>query len=126
MLREWPGVKTVLATESIRRSGGGPISSQIRYFLSSRPADDEQLAEAIRRHWGIENGLHWVLDVTFDEDRSRVRDRTAAANWALLRKIALNLLRGDSEGKGSLAARRKRAGWDEEYMQRLLNSNLMR
>lgn len=126
-LSEWPGLKTVLATENIRSiKGRRGVTAQIRYFLSSRPASDEGLAEAIRRHWTIENGLHWVLDVTFDEDQSRVRDRTAAGNWALMRKIALNLLHGDSGGKTSIRGRRKKAGWDDEYMERLLTGDFMR
>ena len=125
-LRAWPGLRSVLASESIRSVAGRPeVSSQIRYFLSSRPATDEALTTAIRRHWSIENGLHWVLDVSFDEDQCRVRDRTAAGNWALVRKIALNLLQG-APSRSSVAARRKKAGWDEAYMERLLHANLMR
>lgn len=126
-LSEWPGLRSVLASETIRSVNGRPgVTAQARYFLSSRPASDEGLAEAIRRHWLIENSLHWVLDVTFDEDRSRVRDRTAARNWTILRKIALNLLKGDSEGRGSVRGRRKRAGWDDHYMGQLLTRSFMR
>ena len=122
----WPGLKSVWAVENIRSiTGRSGVSSQIRYFLSSRPAEDEAAAAAIRQHWSIENGLHWMLDVTFGEDRCRIRDRTAAENWALLRKTALNLLQGDSS-KSSIAARRKRAGWDDDYMLGLLHGNLMR
>ena len=126
-LRAWPGLQSVLASENIRSVSGRPgVTAQIRYFLSSRPADDEGLAEAIRRHWSIENSLHWVLDVTFDEDRSRVRDRAAARNWTILRKIALNLLKGDAEGRGSVRGRRKKAGWDDHYTGQLLTRSFMR
>ena len=126
-LSEWPGLRSVLASETIRSVNGRPgVTAQARYFLSSRPASDEGLAEAIRRHWSIENSLHWVLDVTFDEDRSRVRDRTAARNWTILRKIVLNLLKGASEGRGSVRGRRKRAGWDDHYMGQLLTRSFMR
>jgi predicted transposase YbfD/YdcC len=78
--------------------------------LSSREAEDEVLEDAARRHWSIENSLHWVLDVTFNENQSRVRDETAASNWAVLRKMALNLLKSDSEADTSIKGRRKQAG----------------
>lgn len=126
-LSEWPGLQCVLAVENIRSVSGKPgVTAQIHYFLCSRPADDETLAEAVRRHWSVENGLHWVLDVPFDEDRSRVRERTAARNWTVLRKIALNLLRGDAETRTSVRGRRKRAGWDDAYMAQLLTGSFMR
>jgi len=74
----------------------------------------------VQRHWSIENSLHWVLDVTFREDDSRVRDPTAARHFALLRKMALNLVGQDRSTKHSLRAKRKKAAWDDGYMQRLL------
>src|ERR687889_1320932 len=92
-LSAWPGLRTVLAVEAIRGVNGTPkIESEIRYFLSSCSDNPATLGAAIRTHWSIENALHWVLDVTFREDDSRVRDRRAARNLALLRKIALNLV----------------------------------
>jgi len=78
------------------------------------------LGQAIRSHWAIENTLHWVLDVTFREDDSRVRDRTAARNLALLRKIALNIVGRDKTTKASVRARRKKAAWNDAYMLKLL------
>ena len=78
------------------------------------------LVQAIRRHWTIENGLHWILDVTFREDDSRVRDRTAARNLAILRKIAINLMGRDRSPPISMRARRKKAAWKDEYMRSLL------
>jgi predicted transposase YbfD/YdcC len=80
----------------------------------------EQLAAAIRGHWSIENGLHWVLDVGFHEDASRVREHTAARNLALLRKIALNLARADTTLKASLRGKRKSAAWDDSFMASLI------
>ena len=73
-----------------------------------------------RYHWSIENALHWVLDVTFREDDSRVRHRTAARNLALLRKIALNLVAADRGRKTSLRGRRKKAAWNDDYMLRII------
>ena len=90
-LRDWPDLRTVLAVETIRGGHGtGKTEAEIRYFLTSCGDDPAVLVRAIRRHWSIENALHWVLDVTFREDDSRVRDRAAARNLALLRGIALN------------------------------------
>ena len=120
-LRDWPGLTTVLATETIRGvKGTGAVTAEVRHYLSSSTKPPEVLAQAIRRHWAIENGEHWVLDVTFGEDRSRVRDRGAARNLALLRRIALDLLRADASLKASLKGRRKTAAWDDAYMARLL------
>ena len=74
----------------------------------------------MRAHWAIENSLHWVLDTGFGEDLSRVRDRNAAANLAVLRRIALNLVRADTSRTGSLKGKRKMAGWDDAFMLRLV------
>ena len=122
-LGEWPRLRTVLAVESIRSiNGSGKVDAEIRYFLSSFAGDPQVLAQAIRRHWSIENRLHWVLDVTFREDDSRVRDPTAARNFALLRKMALNMVSQDRTIKASLRAKRKKAAWNDDYMQQLLRS----
>ncbi len=120
-LSGWPGLRTVLAVESIRSVNSAPkVESEIRYFLSSCPDSPAALGQAIRSHWAVENALHWVLDVTFREDDSRVRDRTAARNLALLRKIALNIVGRDTTSKASVRARRKRAAWNDAYMLQLL------
>jgi predicted transposase YbfD/YdcC len=120
-LDAWPGLRTVLAVESIRGvNGSGKVEAEIRYFLSSCHDDPTVLVQAIRRHWTIENGLHWVLDVTFREDDSRVRDRTAARNLAILRKIAINLMGRDRTSRISMRARRKQAAWNDDYMLSLL------
>jgi hypothetical protein len=84
------------------------------------PCDPTGLVQAIRRHWSIENGLHWVVDVTFREDDSHVRDRIAARNLAVLRKIAINLISRDRTTRISIRARRKQAAWNDEYMLSLL------
>ncbi len=122
-LRGWPELSTVLAVETIRGvtgTGKAEAEAEVRYFLTSCGDDPAALVQAIRRHWSVENGLHWVLDVTFREDESRVRDRTAARNLALLRKIALNLIAGDRHSRASRRGRRKMAAWDDDYMLRLI------
>src|SRR3954454_20601326 len=117
----WPDLHTVLAVETIRGiTGTYKVEAEIRYFLTSCGDDPAVLARAIRRHWSVENGLHWVLDVTFREDDSRVRDRTAARNLALLRKIALNLVAKDRGSRASLRGRRKKAAWNDDYMLQLI------
>jgi predicted transposase YbfD/YdcC len=120
-LDAWSGLRTVLAVETIRGvKGSGKVEAEIRYFLSSCRDDPAVLVQAIRRHWTIENGLHWVLDVTFREDDSRVRDRTAARNLAILRKIAINLMGRYRSPRISMRARRKQAAWNDQYMMSLL------
>ena len=74
-----------------------------------------------RQHWGIENSVHWVLDVVFDEDRCRVREQQARENLAILRHVALNLIRGNTTLKGGIAARRKLAAWNTDNLQAILN-----
>ena len=120
-LADWPGLRAVLAVETIRGiPGRGKVTAEIRHYLSSAELPPAALAAAIRSHWGIENGLHWVLDVAFREDASRVRERNAARNLALLRKIALNLARADTTLKASLKGKRKYAGWDDAFMATLI------
>jgi predicted transposase YbfD/YdcC len=120
-LSGWPELGTVLAAETIRGvTGTGKVEAEVRYFLTSCDDDPAILVQAIRRHWSVENALHWVLDVTFREDDSRVRDRTAARNLALLRKIALNLIARDRRGRASLRGRRKMAAWNDDYMLRII------
>jgi predicted transposase YbfD/YdcC len=120
-LRGWPDLSAVLAVETIRGvNSTGQVETEIRYFLTSCRDRPAVLARAIRRHWGVENALHWVLDVTFREDDSRVRDRTAARNFALVRKIALNLVAQDKSSRVSLRGRRKKAAWNDSYMLQII------
>lgn len=127
-LQDWPDVQAVLAVETIRghRQGRIKTTTEIRYFLTSAKLDPERLGQAVRRHWRIENGLHWVLDVIFAEDRCRVSDRHAARNLACLRKIALHLARADHVRQASLRRKRKQAAWDDSYMAQLIQADLMR
>lgn len=116
----WLGVLTiVMVTRVVWCEATGVGSTEVRYFISSLRPNARRLGAAIRGHWSIENGLHWVLDVVFREDARRVYDRTAAENIALLNRLALSLLRGDS-GKSSMKVKRKRAGWSIPYLAQLL------
>ena len=115
----WPGLRSIAAVTGERRSGS-TTTRETRYYLSSLPADARRVGAAVRRHWGIENRLHWALDVAFREDECRVRTGHAAENFAILRRIALNLLRQDRTVKAGLKAKRLTAGWDDAYLRRLL------
>ena len=120
-LAAWPGLSAVLAVETIRGvNGTGKVTAEIRHFVASAKVAPEALAAAIRGHWRVENGLHWVLDVTFREDASRVRDRNAARNLALLRRLALNLARAETSLKASLKSKRKYAAWDNDFKAMLM------
>jgi predicted transposase YbfD/YdcC len=119
-LAAWLGVLTlVMVTRVVCCEATGVESLEVRYFLSSLPPNARRIGRAIRGHWSIENGLHWVLDVVFREDARRVYDRTVAENAAFLNRLALSLLRGDT-GKSSLKVKRKRAGWSLPYLRQLL------
>ena len=115
----WPGLHSVVQVEAERRRGAHR-SVESRYYLTSLPPDAALLGEVIRAHWQVENCLHWVLDVHFREDACRVRVGNEAHNFALLRQLALNLLRQDTSVRGSLAAKRFRAALDHTYLLRLL------
>ena len=92
----------------------------MRYYISSRSATAEEMLRAVRRHWGIENECHWVLDVCFREDDSRLREGHGAENFALLRKIALALLKKAKGVKEGVECRRLVAGWDRTYLLNVL------
>jgi predicted transposase YbfD/YdcC len=116
----WLGVLTVVrVTRVVGCQATGAQSTEVSYFLSSLQPNARRIGRAIRGHWSIENGLHWVLDVVFREDARRVYDRTAAENGAFLNRLALSLLRGDP-GKSSMKVKRKRAGWSIPYLAQLL------
>ena len=111
----FPGIRAVGRIEYRRRLKAKPTERLVRYFLLSRELTPEQLLAATRAHWTIENQLHWVLDVVFDEDAARNRKDHGPENLSLLRKLALNLLRLNPD-KGSIRGKIKRAGWDDAFL----------
>ncbi len=116
---DWPNLQTIAMVVAERRVGD-QRSLQARYYISSLGNNARQLLHATRTHWQVENALHWVLDIAFREDESRVRKDHAAQNFAILRHIALNLLKQDKTTKVGIKNKRLKAGWDETYLLHLL------
>jgi predicted transposase YbfD/YdcC len=116
---KWEGLKSVGMVEAIREIDG-QRSVERRYYLSSLPLGVETFARAVRSHWGIENKLHWAMDVCFGEDRSRARTGYAAENLATLRRLALNLLKREKTKKRGIRGKMLNASWDHPYLLRLL------
>ena len=116
---KWEGLKTVGMVEAIRETGAHRTVER-RYYLSSLPLGVETFARAVRRHWGIENKLHWVLDVQMREDQSRARAGYAAENLATLRRLALNLLKREKTKRRGIKGKQLNASWDHAYLLRLL------
>jgi predicted transposase YbfD/YdcC len=123
---EWLGAKGAWANRQsvgmveARREIGDTVQIATRYFLTSLPAQAVRFAEAVRQHWGVENSLHGVLDVSFQEDACRIRQEKGAQTVAVLRQIAVNLLRREPHHQRGIKARRKRAGWDRDDLVRVL------
>lgn len=121
---QWTGLKAMVMIEETQEIQGKP-STENRFFISSLPPTAERIASAVRSHWLVENGLHWTLDVVFNEDQSSVRKNNAGENMALIRHITINMLnQAKKQFKGiGLKALRKKAGWDNETIALIFRQN---
>lgn len=118
--KAWKNLRTVVMVQTERRIGM-QRSQETRYYISSLENNARLILRCVRGHWSIENGLHWVLDISFREDESRVRKDHGPENFAILRHIALNLLKQEQTAKMGTHAKRLRAGWDEDYLLKILS-----
>ena len=116
----WRDLKAITMICSERREAGKDATVEFRYYIGSKAAKASAYAGYVRGHWGIENGLHWVLDVSFDEDQSRLRTDHSPENMALLRRLALSLLK-QNDRKGSVRGKRLQSGWDDQFLTEVLS-----
>lgn len=116
---EWEGLNTVGMVESIRTVGEKTTINK-RYYISSIEKDAKAFGVSVRAHWGIENSLHWVLDIAFREDECRVRKGAGAENFSVLRRISLNCLKNEESSKCGIKGKRNKAGWDMEYLEKVV------
>lgn len=118
---DWKGLRSLVRIEAERfHKASGKTERETRYYITSLPPDAARLNQLVRQHWGIENKLHWVLDVAFGEDLSRKRAGNAAQNFSLLNRIALNLLKQETTLKRGIKGKRLKAAWDTPYLLKLL------
>jgi predicted transposase YbfD/YdcC len=119
----WTDRRTAVQIERVRRVSG-KTTKERHYYVSSLPPEPDTHARVVREHWGIENHLHWSLDVTFGEDRRIIRDEVGAQNFALISRLALMLLRNEKSEKYGAPIKRKMAGWNPDYIFRVLTAGL--
>jgi predicted transposase YbfD/YdcC len=119
MKKDWDKFQSICMMKS-KRTVKDYTTTETWFFISSLPADGKTIGDAIRSHWGIENSLHWSLDMAFREDESRKRIEQSAENYAILRHITLNLLKQEKSCKRSIAGKRLLAGWDANYLEKVL------
>jgi predicted transposase YbfD/YdcC len=117
---EWKGLQVVVKVHA-RRQVGAEVSEKDRYFIASLVAQASEMLGVVRSHWRIENELHWVLDIAFREDESRIRKDHGPENFAVLRHIAVNLVKQEKTQKASIKGKRLKAGWDEDYLLKILS-----
>lgn len=118
-VQNWAGIRSIVMIVCTRMIDGKQ-TQYLRYYISSLVSDAERILQIVRKHWAIENELHWVLDVALNEDSSRVRKDHAPANLAVLRHTALNLLKQEKTAKGGIHAKQLQAAWDEDYLLKVL------
>jgi predicted transposase YbfD/YdcC len=117
--QNWAGLQSI-AMVVCTRIAGDKQTKQVRFYISSLPSNAQRILEIVRKHWAIENELHWVLDVALNEDHSRVRKDHAPENLAVIRHIALNLLKQEKTAKGGIHAKQLQAAWKEDYLLKVL------
>jgi predicted transposase YbfD/YdcC len=117
----WQDLKAITFLYSVRREQGNAQPEEVRYYIGSRLAQANAYASYVRSHWSIENSLHWVLDVCFDEDQCRKRTDNSPENMALLRRLALCLLKTHGR-KGSIRGKRLQSGWNNGFLLEVLSS----
>ena len=115
----WSGLKSLICVRSTRHKNG-KTNVERRYYISSLASTAEHIGEIIRLHWGIENKVHWHLDVSFNEDKSKIRAGNGPENFSLLKRCVLNLVKADTTDKSSVTLKRRMAGWDPAYRLKLL------
>ena len=118
-IEQWEGLKSLICVQATRHEKG-KTTAERRYYISSLRLGADRMGKIIRLHWGIENKLHWHLDVTFNEDKSKIRAGYGAENFSLLKRCVLNLVKTDTTRKASVTQKRRMAGWDISYRLRLL------
>jgi predicted transposase YbfD/YdcC len=118
---QWPGLKSIGLTITYRATDAKQdVNGEVRYYIMSFASDVERFAEAVRGHWGIENSLHWVMDLTFREDESRIRKDYGGENVSWLRRLAITLIKNETSFKDSIRGKRIRAGYDTDYLEKIL------
>jgi predicted transposase YbfD/YdcC len=121
--QDWMGLQSIAMVVNTRILDGKE-TKRVRFYISSLPSQAERILEIVRKHWSIENDLHWVLDVAFNEDHSRVRKDQAPENFAVLRHIALHLLKHEKTAKGGIHAKQLQAGWKQDYLLKVLAAGI--
>lgn len=119
---EWTGLKSIVMVRNTREIADKK-TVELKYYLSSLSNEAEYVLNVARQHWGIENKLHWCLDVGFREDESRIRKGNAPENFAIVRKVALNKLKMETTTKAGIEGKRKKCGWDDNYLLKVLFGN---
>lgn len=123
--KRWPGVKTIgMVTRTHRKTNEEEETTETRYYISSERRNGPEFSRYVRKHWGIENSLHWVLDMTFREDESRIRDRTVADNLSWIRRLTITLLK-QHPAKTSLVGKRRAAAWSFDFLLELIRGKQM-
>jgi predicted transposase YbfD/YdcC len=121
LAQEWPGLRSLVVVERTRDLNG-IVSRERHYYISSlgRKVRAKRMAGYVRGHWSVENNLHWQLDVSFREDQRRIRKGHGAENFSRLSRVSLNLLKRETTNKKGIDSKRKDAGWDDQYMLKVI------